>query len=73
MNKTGRYRYDPVLKSLVKVSDRVPNVQVFDCFCPEGGYYSGNLETFVDSRAHKRRLLESRGLKEVNQLTKREV
>lgn len=70
--KTGRYLYVKG-KGFVKVSDRPPNVQVFDCYCPETGYYSENLERHVSSRSEKRRLLREQGLKEQGELTKREV
>jgi hypothetical protein len=70
MSKTGVYKYDKVTGEVVKISHRTPNVCVFDCTCPEGGYYSHNLApdpkhpVFVESRSHKRRILASRGLRE---------
>jgi hypothetical protein len=74
MNKTGRYVFDKAKGEFVRVSDRPPNVQVFDCFVPEGGYYSENLGTFVESRSQKRRILKERGLAESNsKLTRREL
>ena len=73
MSKTGTYVYVKG-EGLVKVSDRVPNVQVFDCFVPDGGYYSDNLETYVESRAHKRQLMAAQGVHEKeDKLTKREI
>lgn len=77
MGKTGRYKYDPEKGEMVKVSDEIPNICVFDCFCPEGGYWSRNLghkPTFVESRTHKRKLMRERGLSEANDaLTKKEL
>lgn len=70
MNNTGVYKFDKELGRVVKISDQVPNVCVLDCVCPEGGYYSHNLSqdvkrpVWVQSRSHKRRLLEARGLRE---------
>ena len=74
MSNTGRYKYDPTSGRVVKVSERIPHISVFDCFCPEGGYFSENLGSFVRSRTHKRELLESQGLRETNdKLSVREV
>lgn len=49
------------------------NCNVFDVYVPEGGYFSENLETFVESRAHKRKLMKARNLKEKQRLTRREI
>jgi hypothetical protein len=79
VNKTGTYRWDSKLQKMVKVSGRIPNTQVFDCFVPDGGYYSMNLSNrpgpvFVESRKHKRRLMEKRGVVEANDsLNRREL
>lgn len=70
-NKTGRYRYNKETGEMEKISDAIPNVCVFDCHVPEGGYWSENLarkpgeKVFIESRSEKRRLLRERGLREV--------
>lgn len=70
INKTGTYKL--VNGKLEKISDRVPNTQVFDCYVPEGGYYSENLcpdpgkSVFVKSRQHKRALMKAQGVRETN-------
>jgi hypothetical protein len=79
MSKTGTYRWDAKLQQMVKVSERIPNTQVFDCFVPDGGYYSMNLSSrpgpvFVRSRKHKRELMAKRGVVEANDgLNRREL
>jgi hypothetical protein len=73
MNKTGTYKWSKVLGKMVLVSDRIPNTQVFDVYCPEGGYYSPNLECRVESRSHKRKILKAEGLIEQGSLNRREV
>lgn len=65
MSYTGRYKYNPKTGEVEKISDEIPNVCVFDCYVPEGGYYSSNLETFVGSRRDKRQILKEKGLREV--------
>jgi hypothetical protein len=48
----------------------------YDVFVPDGGYWSQNLgpkPIFVESRAHKRRLLKERNWEERSQLSKKEV
>jgi hypothetical protein len=66
MSYTGRYKYNKETGELEKISgDSVPHVGgVFDCYCPEGGYYSEHLGQYVRSRTHKREILRSRGLAE---------
>jgi hypothetical protein len=65
MSYTGRYKYNKETGKVERVSDLTPNVAgVFDCYCPEGGYYSEHLGTFIRSRTHKRELLRSKGLAE---------
>lgn len=61
-NKTGTYKL--VDGKLTKVSDRVPNMRFMSCTCPRYGYYSEHLDTFVETRKHKRKLLDERGLEE---------
>lgn len=72
---TGTYTFVKELGCLVKISGRA-NSCVFDCFCPEGGYISDNLgptPVYVESRSHKRQLLQARGLREASALSSREV
>lgn len=59
---TGTYKV--VDGKLVKVSDRVGSRRFLTCTCPPGGYHSENLGCFVESRTHKRELLDRRGLEE---------
>jgi len=74
MSYTGVYKYDKTTGQVVLISERTPDVQVFDVHVPEGGYYSDNLQTFVQSRQHKRELLKAQGLRETNdKLTRREI
>lgn len=77
-SKTGTYKWNPQTKQMEKVSDAIPNTQVFDCHVPTGGYWSHNLghnPIFVRSRSHKRRLMAKAGLTEnpKTQLGKREL
>lgn len=67
MSKSGIYKYDPVSKKVVKVSDRVPYVSFDDVSLPPGknSYYSENLGCFINSRRHKRDVLKRQGLMEV--------
>lgn len=67
---SGRFRQHPD-GSWERIGDA--NCNVFDVYVPPGGYRSSNLETYVESRAHKRRLLAARGLKEKSQLIRREI
>ena len=62
MSTTGTY----VVRDgqVVKVSDKVGSRRFLTCTCPSGGYRSENLECFVESRRHKRELLDERGLEE---------
>lgn len=73
VNKTGTYKWDPEKGEMVKISDRAHVAHAFDCYVPEGGYYSDNLGTFVESRAHKRRLMKEQNVKEASNLTVREL
>jgi len=74
MSYTGTYKFDPKQGRMVCISKRMPNTQVFDCYVPEGGYYSENLGGFVESRRQKRRILREKGLVEKgDRLTKKEV
>jgi hypothetical protein len=67
MSSTGTWKWDRDLGRLVQVSRRVPNVSFNDHVCnvPSGGYFSENLGSFVEDRSHKRRLMEARGVREV--------
>lgn len=70
----GVWKWNSVLERMEKISSHTTLRNVFDCYVPPKGYYSDNLETFVESRAHKRRLLAERGLRETNdKLSKREI
>lgn len=73
---SGRYKYDKELGKMVKISDSLPNVQVFDCFCPDGGYWSNNISdkpVYIESRAHKRQLLAKENLREKGTTSRREL
>ena len=74
MNKTGTYVYDPELKTIIKVSDRIPQIAT-DVFVPEGGYHDDNLGEwnekkevfepyFVKSKKDKLRRMKELGLTE---------
>ena len=68
--KNGTYKYNRETGRLERISDGTTVRNIFDCFVPQGGYWSENLsqkpgdKVFVESRAHKRRLLSKRGLRE---------
>ena len=73
MSKTGTYKY--VNGEMVKVSDRIPNAQVFDCHVPNKGYWSenaGHKPVFFTDRAEKRAHLKANGMAERAELTKKE-
>lgn len=74
---SGKYIFNKGLGRLVQVSSSVPYVAyIGQCFCPKGGYWSHNLghtPVYVESRTHKRRLLQERGLAEKASLTRREL
>lgn len=59
---TGRYIVCD--GKLVKISNKVGSRRFLTCTVPQGGYYSENLGTFVESRTQKRRLLDVKGLEE---------
>lgn len=60
--KTGRY----VMRNgkVMKISNKVGSRRFLTCSCPSGGYHSENLGCFVESRTHKRELLDQKGLEE---------
>lgn len=75
-NKTGRYKWNPKTQKMELLYARPPNVCVFDCFVPDGGYLSTNIghkPVYLRSRAEKRKILKERGLKESGSLTRREI
>ncbi len=74
MTATGTYKM--VDGKFTKVSDRIPNTQVFDCFVPNKGYVSHNLghrPVEINSRRDKRRAMAAAGLREEGTLSKKEL
>lgn len=71
---TGVYKYDSMNDQMVRIDNRgIPDVGVFDCYVPDGGYYSDNLECFIESREHKRQVLAAKGLTEIGDRKSREL
>jgi len=59
---TGRYKV--IAGVLRKVSCQTGSRRFLTCTVPEGGYHSEHLGCFVESRTHKRKLLDGLGLEE---------
>lgn len=59
---TGTYKV--VNGKLTRVSRKAGPRRFLSVTCPPGGYDSEHLGCFVESRTHKRRLLDERGLEE---------
>jgi hypothetical protein len=67
MSKSGTYRWDAQQGKMIKISDRIPNVSSLDnvAAVPNGGYYSEQLGTFIESKQQKKRVMERQGVRQV--------
>lgn len=67
MSKTGRYKYDPVTKQMVRISDStpsLPNGVFWKDTWDHSGYYSEGCGVRFKSKQHKRNYLKEKGIAE---------
>jgi hypothetical protein len=69
MNRTGTYKWDPETQEMVKISDVIPTLRIWDATVPSGGYWDTQMAgtpIFIDSRQQKRKLMKKYNVREKN-------